>query len=159
LHQSYLPDEQTMMLKIALLLASTISLVVSSVSAYQPSAVDDEQRFLQQTGCGPNHFYETTITLESEDNLYCTDAEKTKIGLELDRTFDDVVSIDEALANIVLDTTVCATANKRGRKLQAGNEDAERDLAAATQLKARYSWSGGGKCNLCTRTTQMRAHC
>ena len=147
---SYLPDQQTMMLELALLLASIILLVTSSVSAYQPSAVDGEQRFLQQTGCGPNHFYETIITLESEDNLYCTDAEKTMIGVELDRTFDDVVSIDEALANIVLDTTVCATASKRERKLQAGNEDPERHLAAAAQRKARYSWSGGGKCNLCT---------
>jgi hypothetical protein len=146
----------------SLLALGILLLILGSIDAYHQSSFDDEAQPLQQehrflapvaatTSCGPNHYYETTITLESQDALSCTTAALTTIGKELDKAFDDVVDIDQALADIELDTLVCAAATKRRRSLRAERENEGRNLATQPATpKLKFNWSGGGKCNLCT---------
>jgi hypothetical protein len=142
------------------LLSAVTSLAVHIVDAYHYSAFEDEELLLPtQThrllpgDCGPNYYYETIIAMESEYSLSCSADNLKDIGNDLDKAFDDVVHIDQALSDIELDTAVCANADKRrNRKLQVEAVDmsniTKRDLGAST-LRLKYSWSGGGKCKLC----------
>jgi hypothetical protein len=152
----------TMKLSVSLLVITLLH--IGSTQAMHQSAFDEEypelpeesERFL--VDCN-NYYYITTIGMDSKQSLSCTASQLKIIGTQIDKLYDEVVSLDEALSHITLSTNVCTTAKVSTRRnLHSNgaehltNEEADDDQRALRELalKYRYSWSGNGRCNLCS---------
>ena len=112
-------------------------------------------RSLQAATCGPNYFYKTNIGMDSDTTIDCSTQELTIIGAELNKAYDDVVDIDQAISDLQLNTQVCTVAKTAARRaLQQQNNkrpsSSLRELAVVV-LKYKYNWAGSGFCRLCPK--------
>ena len=123
---------------------------------YQELPEEESQRFLADV-CG-TYYYTTTIGMDSKQSLTCSGSQLTIIGAKLDALYDEVVSLDQALSNVALSTTVCPTPKvftTRRDLLSHGSDehlfyDEAHESHRKLQYKTKYNWSGTGSCYLCS---------
>ena len=149
----------------SLLIITTLLRLGKSTQAMHQSAFDAEyqelpeeesQRFLADV-CG-TYYYTTTIGMDSKQSLTCSDSQLKIIGAKLDALYDEVVSLDQALSNVALSTTVCPTpmvTNRRRDLLSHGSDehlfsDEAHESHRKLRNRLRYNWSGTGSCYLCS---------
>jgi hypothetical protein len=77
------------------------------------------------------YFYETDIKMSSADNLPCTPEDIIAIGKLIDKAYDEVIALDNAISdiNITLQTTVCPQDSSTSTQRRYLQQERTRKLA------------------------------